>query len=278
MASYRFRSKESIDIELTESGQPIISRDGKRVMYATLPTANKVELWVSDIDGNNKVRIATADSHDEDLLTLNWAPDNLHLFFSQGPKVYMVGADGSGLRQLPSMGGMTISNALWSRDQKSVYVSTLESTGPMPAHTVWRWTEGSTPEKLVENCGYIYDAHPREDYLLSLHDSGIYQVDISKRKCIPLLLHVGTSGAIFASDGKSFLYAVNSRGQISIYRQQWKDGKLIGTPQIALELPFTFSLGYGYYGGVSYDFSRDLSTIVFCRTGGHAELYLMNPS
>jgi len=275
LAAYHVRTKESTDIESTESTQPIISRDGKRVMYTALPTASKVELWVSDIDGSNKVKIATAETQEEELLTLNWAPDDLHLSFSQGPKVYIVGADGSGLRKLPSMGGMTISNAVWSPDQKSVYVSTVESTEPV-AHTVWRWTEGSNPEKLVEKCGYIYDAHPRGDYLLAIRgdNPGIYEVDISKRKCIPLLLDVGTAGAIFARDGKSFLYAVSSRGQISIYRQLWKDGKLIGTPQVALELPFTFSLGYRY-GGLTYDFSRDLSTILFSRTRGQAELYLL---
>jgi hypothetical protein len=91
-------------------------------------------------------------------------------------------------------------------------------------------------------------------------NSGIYEVDISRRKCIPLLLGVGTAGAIFARDGKSFLYAVSSHGQILIYRQLWKDGKLIGTPQVALELPFTFSLSYGY-GGLSYDFSRAISLL-----------------
>jgi Tol biopolymer transport system component len=277
LAAYHVRTKESTDIESTESTQPIISRDGKRVMYVALPTANNAELWVSDIDGGNKVKIATAGTQEDQLLTLNWAPDNLHLSFSQGPKVYVVGADGSGLHQLPSMGGMTISNAAWNPDQKSVYVSTVNGAEP-GTHTIWRWTEGSNPEKLVENCGYIYDAHPREDYLLAIRTRGerpgIYLVDISKRKCIPLLLDVGTAGAIFARDGKSFFYAVSSRGQILIYRQLWKDGEVVGTPQVALELPFTFPLGFGY-GQLSYDFSRDLSTIVFSRTGGHAELYLL---
>jgi hypothetical protein len=38
-------------------------------------------------------------------------------------------------------------------NQKSVYVSALESAAP--AHTIWRRSDGSNPEKLVENCGYI---------------------------------------------------------------------------------------------------------------------------
>ena len=42
--------------------EPAISPDGKRVMYITFPTAQTNELWVSDIDGGNKVKIATGDS------------------------------------------------------------------------------------------------------------------------------------------------------------------------------------------------------------------------
>ena len=78
--------------------------------------------------------------------------------------------------------------------------------------------------------------------------------------------------AIFAHDGRSFLYAVSSRGELLIYRQLWKDGKVIGTPQVALKLPFAFPLNYGS----TYDFSHDLSTIVYARPGGHADLYLMS--
>jgi hypothetical protein len=88
---------------------------------------------------------------------------------------------------------------------------------------------------------------------------------------MPLLPSI-TSGAIFALDGKSLLYAVASRGEVAIYRQPWKNGKVIGTPQVALKLPFTFPLAFGS----SYDFSRDLSTIVYARPGGHADLYLLS--
>ena len=50
---------------------------------------------------------------------------------------------------------------------------------------------------------------------------------------------------VFALDGKSFLYAVASRGEVTIYRQPWKDGKLIGAAQVALKVPFAFPLVYG---------------------------------
>jgi hypothetical protein len=88
---------------------------------------------------------------------------------------------------------------------------------------------------------------------------------------MPLLPGVA-SGAIFTRDGKWLLYAVAGRGEVAIYRQPWKDGGVIGTPQVALKLPFTFRLTYG----VTYDFSRDLSTIVYARPGSHADLYLLS--
>jgi hypothetical protein len=93
------------------------------------------------------------------------------------------------------------------------------------------------------------------------------------KKCIPLLPDVVTNGVFFARDGKSFLYAVASRGDVTIYRQPWKDGKLVGAPEVALKVPFAFPLEYG---GNAYDFTRDLATIVYARPGGHADLYLLS--
>jgi serine/threonine protein kinase len=275
LTAYHVHSKQSTDIVPEGAYQPIISRDGKRVMYVTYPISGKGGLWTSDTYGGNKVKIATSEAQEADLLTLNWAPDNLHLSFSQGSKLYIVGADGSGLRQLPSMAGMTISNAVWSPDQKSVYVSALEAADY--SNTIWKWNEGLNPEKLVEKCGFAYDIDPSGKYLLALftfgEKTGIYEVSISERKYIPLLPGIRSGGAIFAPDGKSLLYAVASRGEVAIYRQPWKDGKVNGKPQVVLKLPFTFDLNYAN----TYDFSRDLSTIIYTRpVAGHADLYFLS--
>jgi hypothetical protein len=150
------------------------------------------------------------------------------------------------------------------------YVSAQEGV----ANSIWKWTgDGSNPEKLIEKCGYLFDVHPRGNYLLAIYESGentgIYEVLISERKCVSLLPNVTTFGSIFAPDGKSFLYAVPSRSESTIYRQLWKDGKVIGAPQVALKLPFTFS-------DANYDFSRDLSTVVYGRTSRRADLYLLS--
>jgi serine/threonine protein kinase/Tol biopolymer transport system component len=271
LTAYHVHSKESTDIVSEDATEPAISPDGKRVMYITLPSSQRSELWVADIDGGNKVKIATG----EHLGTGTWASDNFHLSFYDGSKEYIVGADGSGLRQLPSMGDMP-TNLVWSPDQKSVYATGSEKGSP--TLTVWKWTvDGSNPEKFVYNCGAVTDIDPGGQYLLGTVYSGekigIYEVSTSDRKCIPLLPGAATFNAIFARDGKSFLYAVASRGEVTIYRQPWRDGKNIGAPQVALRVPFAFPLVYA--GGNAYDFSKDLSTIVYGRPGGHADLYLL---
>jgi Tol biopolymer transport system component len=278
LAAYHIHSKQSTDIVSEDATQPIISPDGKRVMYITLPAPQRTALWVSDIDGSNKVKLANGES----LGTGTWAPDNFHLSFQEaragaGAKAYIVGAHGSGLRQLP----LTV-DSIWysvlSPDQKNIYVTSMAKGSSIP--TVWRVnTDGSSPEKFVDNCGMASDADPGGKYLLGVipsgQNTGVYEVSTSDRKCIPLLPGVMTIYATFARDGKSFLYVVASRGGTTIYRQSWKDGKIIGTPQIALKIPFAFPLEHADHA--AYDFSRDLSTIVYAHPGGHADLYLLSP-
>jgi serine/threonine protein kinase/Tol biopolymer transport system component len=276
LTAYHVQSKESKDIA-EDATQPTVSPDGKRVMYVTLPGRQRNELWVSDIDGGGKVKIATG----EHVEAGTWASDNFHLSFfdtesGRGSKVYVVGADGSGLRQLPGM-GLRIVDAVWSPDQKSIYLTAVAASGPT-FDVVWKWSaDGSDLEKFADSCGLVTDADPSGKYLISAvlsgEKTGIYEVSVLERKCIPLLPGIVTHGAAFAGDGKSFLYAVASRGEVTVYRQSWKDGKLKGTPQVALKVPFVFPLSYG---GNAYDFSTDLSTIVYARPGGHADLYLLS--
>jgi Tol biopolymer transport system component len=277
LTAYHVHSKESTDIVSEEATQPIISPDGKRVMYITLLASDRSELWVSDIDGGNKLKLATGES----LNTGTWTPDNSHLSFweagtSTGEKGYIVGTDGSGLRQLPRTGD-SLRNFVWSPDQKFVYVNAGEKANP--TFDVWKWgVDSSNLEKVVGDCGLIVDVDPSGKYLLGVIQSGekvgIYEVSISQKKCIVLLPGTVTFNPTFARDGKAFFYSITSRGEVTVYRQAWKDGKNIGAAQVALKVPFALPLVYG--GGNAADFSKDLSTIVYARPGGHADLYLLS--
>jgi hypothetical protein len=174
------------------------------------------------------------------------------------------------------MDGANVFNLVWSPDQKSVYVNGVQKGETIPS--IWKWSVGSSNlEKVVDDCGLVLDADPGGQYLLGVVVSGekigIYEVSISERKCISLLPGTEAINTNFARDGKSFFYSNASRGAITIYRQPWKDGKTMGASQVALKVPFAFSQTYN---GNAYDFSRDLSTIVYARPGGHADLYLLS--
>ncbi len=275
LTSYNVHSRQSTDIASENATQPVVSPDGKRVMYITAPAKDRTELWVSNIDGSNKVKLATSRS----LGTGFWAPDNFHLFFMEEEngatdKAYAVAADGSGLHQIPwNAGG--IQALLWSADQKSIYLNSFNQGTSKT--TVWRENvDGSNPELLAEGCGHVFDVAPGGQYLLTVvlgEKGGISEISLSDKKCISLLPGVVTFGIAFAREGNSFLYAVPSRSEVTIYRQPWRDGKLIGPTQVALKLPFAFPL---LAGGNAYDFSRDLSTIVYARPGGQADLFLLS--
>ena len=279
LTAYHVHTKDSIDIVSEDATQPAISPDGKRVMYVTFPAAQRAELWVSGLDGGNKAKLATGES----LGTGFWAPDNFHLTFvgkatNGGLIGFIVAADGSGLRQLPQAGNLPVSGAVWSTDLSTLYGSNLNAWES--GYDIWKWNlDGTKPEKFVDKCCLVSDVDPSGRYLLGNIQTGartgIYEASISEKKCIPLLSGVLTYSAIFAHDGKSFLYAVASRREVSIYRQLWSEGKLVGAPKVELKIPFTFPLDY--LGGNAYDFSRDLSTIVYARPGGHADLYLLSP-
>ncbi len=269
---YETRSKKSMDIVSENVSQPSISPDAKRVMYIKFLEPGKSELWVTDLDGSNKVKVSSSGN----LVTGDWSPDSSQLAFfddtSAEGKGYIVRADGRGLRQIERVEGF-LGWVTWSADQKSLYISSVPKRASKP--TVWRANaDGSNVDKFLDDCCLVTDAAPDGKHLLGFvssgEETGIYEISIAERKRTPLLPGAETFGVRFARDGKSFLYAVASRSEVSFYRQAWREGKLVGKPQVALKLPFAFPLSYR---GNAFDFSRDLSTIVYARPGGQADLY-----
>jgi Tol biopolymer transport system component len=276
LTAYHVRSKESADIVSENASQPIISPDGKRVMYIKLLGPDQSELWVSDIDGANKIKLAASGY----LGTGDWSPDSSQLAFTDYTggeyKGYLVRVDGRDLRQIQRTEGPLV-NMTWSVDAKTLYMSSVVSGSKF---MVWKVNaDGSHLEKFLDESCIAFDASPDGKYLLGVvfsgKDVGIYQISIADRQIVALLPGVVTFMARYARDGRSFLYPVLSRSEVTFYRQAWSGGKLLGKPQIALTLPFAFS---SYYQGNAYDFSRDLSTIVYVRPGGQADLYLMSPA
>ncbi len=275
LVAYNVKNGASAEITSELSTQPIVSPDGKRVIFIKM-LESKDELWVSDIDGKNPLKLASA----EDTGTGFWSMDSSRVTFLARDKAesqikgYVVNADGRNLISIENVEG-DVQSISWSSDGKSLFVSTDAGLNGM----VWKAnTNGTGAEKFVENF-YAMEATPDGKYLLGVilsgKETGIYQVSLAERKRIPLLPGVETFMVRMAADGKAFLYPVAGRGEILFYRQEWADGKLIGEPKLALKLPFSFPLNFE---GNAYDFSADLSTIVFAKPGGRADLYLLtNP-
>ncbi|MGA7626494.1 MAG: protein kinase [Candidatus Acidiferrales bacterium] len=165
LTAYNTHTKQSTDIASENATQPGVSPDGKRVTYITIPSRDRNELWVADIDGSNKTKVATGES----LSTGTWSPDSSRFTFvsektGATDKPYIVAADGSGLQPL-TWSGATIQNVLWSSDQKTVYLNSYENAA---AH-IWKENaEGSAPEKFADPCGLAFSVPPGGKYLLTL--------------------------------------------------------------------------------------------------------------
>jgi predicted Ser/Thr protein kinase len=274
---YHPKTKQSRDLVSEEATQPAISWDGRRVSYITLSgNAQQGDLWISDLDGSNRVKIASGTA----LTTVAFSSDDSKFMFadreSGAQKIYIVRTDGTGLRQVPWTG----SSGGWgspSPDPNYVYLGGQETD--LSKLSIWKVpVDGSKVEKLGDNCGAIWDASSDERYLLSSMNTGTEAIGVSEfslaeRKCIPLLPELSTLVVHFSSDGKFILYLAASHGETTLYREPWHDGKLTGPSQVAFKLPFAFRQGYS---GAAYDFTRDLSTIVYARPGGHADLYLLS--
>lgn len=275
LESYDVAKGQTTEISDEVSSQPIISRDGKQVMFVKYIQPGLTELWVADLEGRNTKRLASSPG----LYTGDWAPDNHHVsyFDSSGEKSkgYIIAKDGSDLREVGPVEGQ-ISWIIWSRDGTSTYVSTYSPEGS----TVWKgYSDGSGMEKLLDHACSITDVSPDGKYLFGYIASGekvgIYQVSVEGRKVTPLLPGVETMVVRTGQDGRSILYPVSSQGEVLFRRHEWSSEGFVKEPKVVLRLPFTFPL---IFRGNAYDFSRDLSKIVYSRPGARNDLYLLSYS
>jgi len=274
---YYPKTRQSQDLASEEATQPTISWDGRHVGYIILSgNAQHGDIWISDLDGGNRIKLVSGTA----LTTLGFSSDSSKFMFSDlendAQKVYIVRSDGAGLRQV-SWTGSAGGYFSPSTDPNVLYLGGQESD--LSRISIWKvQVDGSKVEKLVDNCGAVWDASPDGKYLLTSMNAetgapGVSEFSLAERKCISLLPQLSTLVVHFSSDGKFVLYLAASHGETTLYRQPWHDGKLAGPPQVAFKLPFAFRLGYA---GAAYDFTKDLSAVVYARPSGQADLYLLS--
>jgi serine/threonine protein kinase len=274
LVRYDVKTGASVPIFNEMAIQPIISPDGQKVMFVKPSQSNEEdEWWIADISGNNKIKIGTALRAG----TGDWAPDGTRVAFIDGRnhRGYLASVDGRKLQPLKPP-ETNISNIVWSRDGSEVYISS--SGVATTKNIIWRASaDGSKIEKFVEEGFVPSDTTPDGKYLvgkLSTGDAvGVYALSLSDKKVHYLLPDVATYLVRVAPDGKSLLYAVEGKKEILFYRVPWEDGKLTGPPEMAMKVPFAFSFEFM---GNAYDYSRDLSTIVFTQPNQQADIYFLS--
>jgi serine/threonine protein kinase len=276
LSVYDLRSKSTTDIASELAIQPTMSPDGQHVMYITEPDPHSNELWVSDMDGNNRTRLASAS---KGLGTGAWSPDSSQLEYVDNEgnvdRHYVVNRDGSHLHELPRSLNHIESSA-WSPDNKDLYVSGFSES--FVTLNTWRISlDGSAAEFFHSACGYVMDESQDGKHLLMTslrgEDLGLFDLSIPDQKCTVLVPGVTSFLPRFSRDGKYVLYTISTRGEVTLYRLPWRDGKAAGPVQVVLKLPFAFAQ---FLEGNTYDVAPDLSKIVYTRPGGQFDLYLLS--
>ena len=174
---------------------------------------------------------------------------------------------------------MRIDFAVWSTDQKSVYLGGDDQCGEHLA--AWRWdVDGPNPERFVDNSAVLMDADPSGRYLLGVVELGTKDRSlrgvprVRPEMCRAASRHSNVRRLLLLTMASLSCTQLFPVGKSPFTVRLGSNGKVIGTPQVALKIPFTFPSIY--LGGNAYDFSRDLSTIVYARPSRHFNLYLLS--
>ena len=272
LIAYDVKTGATTEIVSARASGAVVSPDGRRVMFVSSPQPGDNELWVSDVDGRTQVKLASGAL----VFAGEWSPDGSRVSFIDGAAgddtVYTIGTDGSGLRQM-SVFDDPVGWLIWS-DEGSHYAS----TGREDPQDTWKVSaDGTEVERIVEGCASVTDYVPGGEFLIGAaaqgESLGIWAVSLSEKRCIPLLPGIETTTVRSAPDGGSFLYAIPGALDTVVYRVRWNGGEA-GRPEVAARLPLV--LHPWIFGGSGYDFSRDLSTLVYSSPSGQADLFLLS--
>jgi serine/threonine protein kinase len=272
---YRVASKQFSDIVTEDSTQPVLSSNGRRLAYISYPEPGKADMWVSDLATNNRVKLVSSGSG---LETLAWSNDATKFLYADAngyEGLFIINADGTHLQRLP-WSGENVGFAIWEPGDQSIILGGLDKDQRTPKN--WRIIlNGSPAVALSDHCGMAVDLSPDQKFIISSviwgENSGLFQYSLADKKCTTLKSGIATYLAMYSGDGKSFLYSLASHGETTIFRQPWHNGTPIGAPVPALKLPFALREDYG---GNAFMVSRDLSSIVYARPGGHDDLYFLS--
>jgi serine/threonine protein kinase len=278
LAVYDLRTKTSSDISSELAAQPTLAPDARRLLYVASPEVGGAsELWVSDMDGNNRLKLASATGA-KYIGVGDWSPDGNQVSYTQSgsglDELMVVDVAGTHLRKIPSS-IETVWSTIWGHDGKDLYLSGTNGAHRVP-HSEKTAVDGSGKSALEGECGYVTDASPDSKYLITSmiygDKLGIFEYSLSQKTCTVLVPDVTVFTPRFSRDGKYVIYTLSSKGEVTLNRLPWHDGKA-GKPEAVVRLPFAFPQ---QTNGNAYDVARDLSKIVYVKPGGQYDLYLLS--
>jgi serine/threonine protein kinase/sugar lactone lactonase YvrE len=267
---YDTKSKNTISVLEEYAVQPIISPDGKMIMYVKDNDANR-ELWVSPTDGSAQgIRIMEG----KRLGTGDWSRDSSQLAFMDGNTTFVSTIDGKNIRPTKTF-ETSVNNVVWSPNG-DLYVTLRNAK--TSKRVIWKMrSDGSNIERITEDGCLVTDVTSDHKYLLGRNfegdETGVHLIRLDTKQMIPLVPDVSTAIVRVSADNRSFLYAVEKSNEILFYKAGLKDGKLDGEPELVLKVPFVF---LQMLDGNAFDFTRDLSTIVFVQPNMQADIYLLS--
>lgn len=124
MASIR---PDGSDLKMLGVGHdPTLSPDGRSICYTGHPPEGGVTVYVMRWDGSSQRRVVEGTSNVGATFP-NWSPDSRQIVYSwpvgEALELFIVGADGAGLRQLTTFGGASVCTpAAWSPDGRWISV------------------------------------------------------------------------------------------------------------------------------------------------------------
>jgi serine/threonine protein kinase len=279
LTAYHTGNKQNVDIVGELATQPLLSHSGRMLAYITAPEAGREDLWIADMDGSNARKIQ---SSNRSLETLEWSADDSQFVFSEvqgeNSRVYAVKADGTGLRQIMEQAGRADFSVPIQGTTSMLF--TIYHGRDAQQSATWKVDLNNPlqkPELLFEGClgalGVSQDGNYIIGPVLFGSNPGIYQYSLRDKRCTVLKPGLASYFALYARDGKSFLFENTVHGKTSIFRQGLRDGEAVGEPQPVLTFPFAVREDFA---GNASNISEDLSVMVYARPNGHDDLYFLN--
>ncbi len=126
---WRVESNGSLPTQLREGSRPMVSPDGKRMLYTWTDTdTDKRQIWMMDVDGTNQTQMSAGRRFEE--IEASWSHDGKRIAFStdsakdsngvRNSDIWMMDSDGSNLTQLTT-NGSTDRKPQFSADGKFIY-------------------------------------------------------------------------------------------------------------------------------------------------------------